>query len=317
MKTETFLSNVRKDVPLSRYTTFGIGGNAKYFWETEKKEELIEGIKGAKNLGVPFFILGNGSNILVSDKGYDGLIIRISGGEIRLEGDTIICGSGVLLSSVVAFCLKKRLSGLEWAAGIPGMVGGAVRGNAGGFGSSMSEITSVVEVFNSRTGRIRKMKNKDCNFGYRESIFKSNSDLVITEVQMDMKKARKAAIEDEIKRCLDYRRKRQPRGLSAGSVFKNYHIKNKTEKEKLFQKFPEMAKVASKGTIPAGFLIEKCGLKGKILGKVMISRVHSNFIINLGKGKAADVKKLTLLTKNSVKEKFGISLEEEIELVGF
>ena len=252
----------RKNVPLKNYTTFKIGGPAKYFFEAKRKEELIEAIKLAKKLELPFFILGGGSNLLVSDKGFDGLVIKF----------------GQPLSSYVS-------KGLEWAVGIPGTVQGAVWSNAGAFEKSMKDVVKEVEVFDTKTEKIKNFKSKDCKFGYRDSIFKKNKNLIILSVKIKSKKSNRK----KIKQYLDYRKKTQPLNFpSAGSIFKN----------------------------PRGFfaadLIERCGLRGKRIGKVKISEKHANFIVNLGNGKAKDVKKLIKLGKQKVKSKFGIVLKEEI-----
>ena len=252
----------RKNVPLKNYTTFKIGGPAKYFFEAKRKEELIEAIKLAKKLELPFFILGGGSNLLVSDKGFDGLVIKF----------------GQPLSSYVS-------KGLEWAVGIPGTVQGAVWSNAGAFEKSMKDVVKEVEVFDTKTEKIKNFKSKDCKFGYRDSIFKKNKNLIILSVKIKSKKSNRK----KIKQYLDYRKKTQPLNLpSAGSIFKNPPAKS------------------------AGELIEKCGLKGKRIGNVKISEKHANFIVNLGNGKAKDVKKLIKIIKNKVKNKFGVTLKEEI-----
>ena len=252
----------RKNVPLKNYTTFKIGGPAKYFFVAKRKEELIEAIKLAKKLELPFFILGGGSNLLVSDKGFDGLVIKF----------------GQPLSSYVS-------KGLEWAVGIPGTVQGAVWSNAGAFEKSMKDVVKEVEVFDTKTEKIKNFKSKDCKFGYRDSIFKKNKNLIILSVKIKSKKSNRK----KIKQYLDYRKKTQPLNFpSAGSIFKN----------------------------PRGFfaadLIERCGLRGKRIGKVKISEKHANFIVNLGNGKAKDVKKLIKIIKNKVKNKFGVTLKEEI-----
>jgi len=252
----------RKNVPLKNYTTFKIGGPAKYFFEAKRKEELIEAIKLAKKLELPFFILGGGSNLLVSDKGFDGLVIKF----------------GQPLSSYVS-------KGLEWAVGIPGTVQGAVYSNAGAFKKSMKDVVKEVEVFDTKTEKIKNFKSKDCKFGYRDSIFKKNKNLIILSIKIKSKKSNRK----KIKQYLDYRKKTQPLNLpSAGSIFKNPPAKS------------------------AGELIEKCGLKGKRIGNVKISEKHANFIVNLGNGKAKDVKKLIKIIKNKVKNKFGVTLKEEI-----
>ncbi len=260
---EKLLPGIKKNVSLKNYTTFRIGGPAKYFFVAKNKTELIEAIKTAKKLKLPFFILGGGSNVLVSDRGFKGLVIKF----------------GQPLSSYVS-------KGLEWAVGIPGTIQGAVCGNAGAFKKSMKDVVASVEVFDTKTEKIEIFKNKGCKFNYRESIFRKKKNLIILSVKIKPKKNNTK----KIKQYLDYRKETQPLSFpSAGSVFKN-----------------------PRG-FSAGDLIERCGLKGKKVGNVKISEIHSNFIVNLGQGTAKDVMRLIKIIKNKVKKKFGVVLEEEIQ----
>ena len=292
------LPGIKRNVSLKSYTTFKIGGPAKYFFEAKGKEDLIEAILVAKSKKLPFFILGGGSNILVSDKGYKGLIIKIKNQKSKIKNTNqkskiIETESDALLSQIVALALKNSLTGLEWAIGIPGTVGGAIYGNAGAFKKSMKDITKTVTVLEikNQKSNIKNLRNKDCKFCYRNSIFKQKKNLIILSATLQLKKGNKLKIEKRIKEYLNYRKETQPLNLpSAGSIFKN-----------------------PKG-FSAGELIEGCGLKGKRIGNVKISEKHANFIVNLGGGKAKDVKKLINLAKKKIKEKFGITLEEEIEL---
>ncbi|MDO8601103.1 MAG: UDP-N-acetylmuramate dehydrogenase [bacterium] len=273
MLIKKLLPSIRENVSLASYTSFKIGGPARYFFLAKNKDDLLKAVMAAKELNLPFFILGGGSNLLVSDKGYKGLVIK----------------TGESLSSYV-------LKGLEWAAGIPGTIQGAVYGNAGAFGKSMKDAVESVEVFDLKTGGIKVFKNRDCKFAYRTSIFKKNKNLIIVSVKIvDEAKVSSPRITGaRIKEYLNYKKDTQPLNFpSAGSVFKN----------------------------PAGFsageLIEKCGLKGKKIGQAAISEKHANFIVNLGKGKAKDVVGLIKLIKAKVKNKFKINLEEEIQFLGF
>ena len=294
---------LQKNISLKKYTTFRIGGKAKYFFKAETKEDLIEAINLAKKKKLPFFILGGGSNILVADEGYNGLVIKLqitnskSQTDSKLQIPKIYAEAGTPLASVVSKATKKSLTGLEWAAGIPGTAGGAIYGNAGAFGSSMKDIVktiTVLEYGQSSEAEPRKIivKNKDCEFGYRDSAFKHKKNLIILSAILQLKKGKRKEIEKKIKENLNYRKERQPLNFpSAGSVFKN--PKN----------------------FSAGELIDKCGLKGKKVGNVKISEKHANFIVNLGGGKAKDVMKLIKIIKNKVKKKFAVTLEEEIQFL--
>ena len=199
--------------------------------------------------------------------------------------------------------MEKNLSGLEWAAGIPGTVGGAVWGNAGAFGKSMKDIVQAVEVLDSQNFKIKKFKNKDCKFDYRESIFKKKKNLIILSANLVLEKGKKEKIKKQIKNNLQYKREFQPLSFpSAGSVFKN-HPPIRISK-----------KILAGKSFSAGELIEKCNLKGKTIGRAKISEKHANFIVNLGKARSKDVMKLINLTKKKVKKKFSVNLKEEIKI---
>lgn len=265
MRIEKELPGVQKNVSLKNFTTFRIGEKAKYFFEARKKEDLIKAIAAAKKIKLPFFILGGGSNLLVSDNGFDGLVVKF----------------GQLLSDYVS-------RGLDWAAGIPGTLQGAVYGNAGAFGKSMEDAVESVEVFDTDSGKVEIFKNRSCRFGYRRSIFQKKRNLIILSVKIKSAKSNPK----KIKEYLDYRRRHHPKLPSAGSVFKKV------------------------GATPAAILIDRAGLTGKRIGDAQISEKHSNFIVNLGDAKAEDVIELINLTKKIVKKQFKIKLEEEIQYLG-
>lgn len=298
MEIEKFLPGVKKNVSLKNFTTFKIGGKAKYFFTAKTKEDLIKAVVAAKKFKLPFFILGGGSNLLVSDEGYNGLVIKIQNAKVKMQKQNSKCKInvevGCSLTKLVSDSFEKNLTGLEWLAGIPGTIGGAIYGNAGAFEKSMGDIVKKVEVLDCRDLKIKKIKNKDCQFSYRNSIFKKNKNLIILFAQLCLKKGKKKEIGERMKKYLQYKKETQPLNYpSAGSVFKN------------------------PADFSAGELIQKCGLKGKRAGKAEISKKHANFIVNLGGAKAKDVKKLINLVKESVKKKFKINLEEEIQFLGF
>jgi len=321
------LFGVQKNIPLKKYTTFKIGGPAKYFFVAKNKADLIKAIKVAKNLNpspfpkgdrvkLPFFILGGGSNLLVSDKGFNGLLIKTLNTKYKILNTKIMAEAGMMLSHLVDVTANTGLTGLEWAVGIPGTVGGAISGNAGAFGKSIADIIKEVEVFDTQTEKIKIFKKEDFKFGYRNSIFKENPHLIILSATLQLKRGRhppatrKKKIKNKIRKNLEQRKKTQPLNFpSAGSVFKNpvaFSAGELGEEDK-----------SSSSRLAAARLIEECGLKGKRVGNVKISEKHANFIVNLGQGKAEDVIKLIKLIKKEVKKKFGIELEEEICYLGF
>jgi len=330
-----FLPGVQKNILLKNYTTFKIGGKAKYFFTAKTKEDLIKAVVMAKKLKLPFFILGRGSNLLVSDEGYKGLIIKFQNQKSKTEfpfmetkvkkrtkpsspiqNTKIYAEAGAPLSQLLNEATKNNLTGLEWIAGIPGTVGGAARGNAGAYGSSLADNIQEVEVYDVKNRKIKIFKKKDCRFAYRDSIFKKNKNLIITFLTLKLKKGKKKEIQKKIKEYLNYKKEKQPLNYpSAGSVFKNFtqypeHIKRYVlggAGPKELERFKKI------GAIPAAWLIDKSGLKGKKIGEAQISKIHANFIVNRNKAKAKDVKKLINLMKKKVKQKFGLVLKEEIE----
>jgi UDP-N-acetylmuramate dehydrogenase len=321
------LKNLKFNEPLKKWTTFKIGGPARYFFIAENKKNLIKTIKTAQKLKIPYFILGGGSNILVSDKGFNGLVIKIQNSKFKIQNSRIIAEAGVLLGELVAAATAAGLAGLEWAVGIPGTVGGAIVGNTG-WSSNNKNIASVIEsVEVLEIGpklRIKNYRLKDCQFAYRNSIFRRNKNLIIISAVLKLKRGDKGEIKAKILENLKEREKKIPKGFSAGCIFKNvkYSIAGRSGRVstlgvKSLRFYPEWENFKRNKMIPAGWLVEKCGLKGKKLGGAKISEKHANFIINQGKARAKDVLKLIKIIKNKVIKKFGAKLEEEIELVGF
>jgi len=257
---------IQKNIPLAEYTTFKIGGPARYFFVAKTNQDLIKAVEFAQEKKLPFFILGGGSNLLISDKGFAGLVIAINNEHLTVNNNVIIAEAGVKLAELIKVSLENNLTGLEWAIGIPGTVGGAVKVNAACFNGEMK-------------GLVKKTKKID--------------DIIIF-VELELKKGSQEKSKEIIKEVIRKRKETQPIGqFCAGCVFKN-----------------------PAGQF-AGQLIEECGLKGKQIGRAMISQKHANFIINLGNAQAKDVKKLIQLIKKSVNKNFKINLEEEIEYLGF
>lgn len=284
---------ISRNISLADLTTFRIGGKAKYFIAAQNKEDFLEAIKFSEKKKLPFFILGGGSNLLVSDKGFSGLVIKMENARCEVGSKKVFVETGVMLADLVKASIKRNLSGLEWAAGIPGTAGGAIRGNAGAYGGAMSDCVIGAQVI-SKNSKVLNFNLSQCRFRYRESVFKSRSDLVVWSASLRL---RQGDYRQSKKLCHNYlvqRKKKCPLAYpSAGCVFKN---------PKPF--------VAAK-------LIEECGLKGKRVGQAKISEKHANFIINLGGAKAKDVVSLIDLIKDQVGKKFNVGLEEEIQYLGF
>jgi UDP-N-acetylmuramate dehydrogenase len=284
---------LKENVSLSKYTSFKIGGNAKYLTEAKDKKDIIEAVKFAKENKINFYILGAGNNVLAQDEGYNGLIIAIRNSKFEINNFEITAEAGALLKDLVASAAKSSLSGLEWAEGIPASVGGAVFGNAQAFDSNMAKTVKEVEALDLKDLKIKKFSNEQCHFSEKSSIFKTNKNLIILSVVLELKKGDRKEIEKIAKEHLERRKQRHPLNFpSAGSVFVN-----------------------QPGREPSSYLIEKAGLKGSKVGSAQISEKHAGFIINVGGAKAEDVLKLIKIIKKEVKNKFNISLEEEIQII--
>ncbi|MEA1937006.1 MAG: UDP-N-acetylmuramate dehydrogenase [Patescibacteria group bacterium] len=311
---------IQKNISLSKYTSFKIGGTAKYFCVVENGNEIKEALKFAEKNKLNVFILGGGSNLLISDQGFNGLVIKIHNSQFTIHNSNIICGSGLSLVKLISESIKNNLTGLEWAAGIPGTVGGAVANNAGANGMSMSDIVKEAEILEIGNWKleIRKLRNKECGFSYRNSVFKKEKKYIILSVVLKLENGSREESKKIILKYLKSRSDKQPLEYpSAGSIFKNPAIDD-DHLAKLIKKYPELKDISKNNTIPAGWLIGQIDeLRNKKIGGTMISEKHCNFIVNFDNAKAEEMIILISLIKQKVRMYFGIQLKEEIEYVGF
>lgn len=332
--------DIKKDVILAPFTTFRIGGVAKFLVEVKNEEEIEEAVQYAIENNLNYFILGGGSNILVSDNGFNGLVIKIHDTKYIIHDTAIECGAGLPLSEAVKNASDNSLSGLEWAAGILGTIGGAVRGNAGAFGGSISDTVEKIKVLavdvnsdeknklpnfqfpisnfqsnpNDQNSKIILLAKEQCGFGYRDSIFKKYKNLVILSVTLGLTAGNKEVIQKQISDNIANRIIKQPKGFSAGSFFTNPVVHD----PKLLKTFQdEIGQAARNNMLPAGWLIEMVGLRGFSVGGSKVSDQHGNFVLNTGSAKAEDVLMLASIIKQRVRDELGVQLTEEIQLVGF
>ncbi|OHA76760.1 MAG: UDP-N-acetylenolpyruvoylglucosamine reductase [Candidatus Wildermuthbacteria bacterium RIFCSPLOWO2_12_FULL_40_9] len=311
-KIENLLPETQRSVLLKKHTTFRVGGFAEYFFIAKNSDDLVRAVIAARELKIPFFILGDGSNLLVSDSGFQGLVIKARNNQYKIEHQKICADSGVAVSVLVKESVKRGLSGLEWAGGLPGTLGGAIRGNAGAFGGEIKD--SVVEVeFLDNQNKVRKFSNKNCAFSYRSSIFKKKS-FIILSVIIKFQKGDRNKLSKVAKSHIIYRRTKHPLNYpNAGSIFKNCDFKKAPKAIK--KRFLSVVKKDPFPIIPTALVILEAGLSGKRVGNAQISKKHSNYIVNLGGAKASDVKKLIKIVKDTVKNKFNLVLEEEIQII--
>lgn len=279
--------------PMSAHTTFKIGGAADILITVGNLSELQTVISACKDCGMPYMILGNGSNLLVSDQGIEGAVIALDGDfkEISVESETVTAGAGAKLSRLCTVAMEHSLSGLEFAYGIPGTVGGAMYMNAGAYGGEMKDVALSVTAM-SPDGSVREVPAAEMALGYRTSVFKTNGDIILF-AKYNLHTGVKSAIKAQMEDIMGRRKSKQPLEYpSAGSVFKR----------------PEGAF--------AGTLIEQCGLKGKTVGGAQVSEKHAGFIINVGGATCDDVMELVKVVQDTVKAETGYILEREIIRTG-
>lgn len=285
--------NIRMQEPMSAHTTFRVGGPAECFIEIESIQQLQQVQKYLYQVQYPFAIIGNGSNLLVSDRGYEGVVLKISGkmSTITVEGNVIRALSGASMAQVASAALKAGLTGLEFASGIPGTIGGGVVMNAGAYGGELSQVVTEVQVLN-KDGELWTLDNNTMEFGYRKSTIR-RQPFIVTEVVLQLAHGEPDAIRAKMDELAVKRREKQPLEFpSAGSTFKR----------------PE-------GYF-AGELIMKAGLRGFQMGGARVADKHCGFIVNVGNALAADITDVIWEVQRRVKERFGVELEPEIVFLG-
>ncbi|MDY6866611.1 MAG: UDP-N-acetylmuramate dehydrogenase [Chloroflexota bacterium] len=293
---ELFGSKLQENVSMANYTTARVGGKVPALISIHTLNDMIKAAQALWQLSVPFQILGSGSNILVSDEGLDRVILHNRAHNLTIDSKsdspTITAESGAILGTVARQSALRGLSGMEWAAPVPGTVGGAVYGNAGAHGGDMRHSLKMAKILHAKEG-IQDWPVEKLAYQYRSSILKREQmPVVILSAIFNVVKSSREEAWEKIKTFQTHRKETQPPGASMGSMFKN-----------------------PSGDF-AGRLIEAAGLKGRRIGRAMISPIHANFILNLGDASAQDIWKLMKIAQDTVKEKFGIILEPEIELVG-
>jgi len=277
--------------PLAPYTSMKVGGPADYYLEPEDKEDVVSVVRYLEENRFPHMMVGRGSNLIISDEGYRGAAINLEAGlsDVSLQEGVVVAEGGARLTKLVDFCAQNGLSGLEWAAGIPGTVGGAVVMNAGAHGGEIKESFISAEIY--REGVVSSVSNKEAGFSYRQSGFVR---VIVLSARFSLSPGSKEEILKRKSELIAKRNATQPLNLpNSGSMFKN-----------------------PPGTFAAR-LIEQAGLKGKRIGNVQVSEKHANFMVNLGDARAGDVLRLIELVRRTVHQNTGIQLELEVKLIGF
>jgi len=321
-------------VLLAGLTSYRIGGPSRFFFDARNVGELKDAVRDATAEHLGLFIIGGGTNVLASDAGFDGLVLRPSLRSIEVRGNEVRVGAGVPMAELVAAATEKSLSGLEWAGGLPGTVGGAVRGNAGCFGGETKDAVTSVRSLNIETLVEETRNNAECRFSYRSSIFKETNGSsahstvaqggehgrttgsgcggeIVTEVTFELRPGDRGKIRAAVEEKIDYRKTRHPMEYpNAGSVFKNVPLERVPAA--IRQGFSVVVKTDPFPVVPAAYLIAEAGCVGMQVGGAMVSPKHPNFIVNVSAARAADVLALIERVKRAVREKFCIGLEEEV-----
>jgi UDP-N-acetylmuramate dehydrogenase len=320
----------KENVPLSKFSHYKIGGPARFFFEAKNEKEVAWAIAEAKKRKLPVFILAGGTNLLLSDKGFDGLVLRPAITTLKMKKDGVLkVGAGVLMRELLDFTAPRSLSGLEWAGGLPGTIGGAIRGNAGCFGGETKDNIVSIRSFDTKTMKFVERSAKACAFKYRDSVFKKKHGAeIILSATLKLAKGDKKAIARSIKEKIEYRKKNHPLEYpNIGSTFKNVPLhtihkkgapaynKALAARELVFRGSRFSIKTDPFPVISAAKLISESGLRGVSAGGAMISPKHPNFIVNVLNASSCDAKSLIILAKAEVYKKFGIPLEEEIQVV--
>jgi UDP-N-acetylmuramate dehydrogenase len=301
---------VSAGVPLARYTRFGIGGEADIFAETASAEAFVAALDVARTSGLPTVVIGGGTNLIVSDRGFRGIVLRYRGDHLDASGRSVVAGAGAVLEDLVDFAIARGLQGLETLAGIPGSVGAAVYGNAGAYGHSISERVAGVRFYDGR--EIRFAGPQECGFEYRGSEFKRNKAWVIFSVELLLDPGDSGALRQTADEILRIRNEKFPATMKcAGSIFKNLMVKDLPAE--VAAGIPATA--VREGKVAAAWFLEQAGARGLVRGDIHVAPYHANLIYNAGAGTAADLSALIADLKARVRTRFAIELEEEVQYV--
>lgn len=308
------LPSLQENVLLGSYTSLRIGGPADFLYEAKSSDDIVKAIDAAEEAKLDFVVLGGGTNVLVSDNGFRGLVIIAHNTKREIKGEKIFAEAGAPLGVLVSETARAGLAGLEWAAGLPGTLGGAIFGNAGTFGKAIGDILENVTILKEVQGskfKVQKLTKEECQFGYRDSLFKRTGD-VILGATLKFQKGDAKTLQDEVRKNILYRTEHHPPYQSAGCIFKNCEMRHyhkvslaDVDAQKWFER------------IPTGWLVDQAGLRGTKIGNMLISPKHGNFFMNLGGAKAEDAVILISLVKSAIHKKFGVLLEEEVRYIGF
>jgi UDP-N-acetylmuramate dehydrogenase len=305
-------AQVLQDVPLSGYTRFGIGGPARLLFDTASESAFVEALKVMTESREPRVVIGGGTNLVVADKGFDGVVLRYTGNKIERSGTLLNAQAGAILQDVVDTSIAHGLKGMQTMTGIPGYLGGAVYGNAGAYGRSVHEMAERVRF--TVHGEVKEFDNAGCEFRYRDSIFKSHKDWIILSSDLRLTDGDAQQLAQEAAEIRAIRDAKYPPTMKcAGSIFKNLIVAELPA--------PVQALIPPKhireGKVASAWFLEQTDVKGLRKGDIQVATYHANLIYNDGQGTAADLVWVINELKRRVQEKFGFLIEEEVQYIGF
>ena len=312
-----FGSKFKEQEILAKHVNFRIGGPARYFVEAVSSQDIVDAVALAKQFNQPWFVLGGGSNTLVADAGFNGLVIKAANRQMKIDSPRVIAEAGVISAAVARASATAGLRGFEWAISLPGTMGGAVRGNAGCFGGEMKDNVESVRVLHD--GVVRTLLPAELSFAYRNSVFKhEGNDDVVLDVTLLLKPGDAAEAMSALEKNLAGRKASQPLGSSsAGCMFKNFEFSTDADIAKLAALHPIPPDMLARRRLAAGWIIDQLGLKGTRIGDAMVSETHGNFLVNIGAATADQIIQLISLIKTKVRDEAGIELHEEVQYLGF
>jgi UDP-N-acetylmuramate dehydrogenase len=303
---------IERDAPLATYTRFGLGGPASVLIDASCESAFLAAWHAVHESGVPLEVIGGGSNLVVSDTGFNGVVLRYTASSMEAFGQTVVASAGAVLQDLVDFSIDQGLGGLHTMTGIPGWVGGAIYGNAGAYGRSIDLSVSRVRFFDGCC--VREFGNEQCRFRYRDSTFKDNRGWVVLRVELILIPGDASELRTRAEEILSIRNAKYPPDMKcAGSIFKNL----------LFAQLPESVqpqvdpKMIREGKVPSAWFLDQVGARGIRNGGIHVADYHANLIYNAGGGTAREVREIVDDLKARVRARFGFDIEEEVQYVGF
>lgn len=302
--------------PIAQFSTMKVGGVADVIVTAKTEEQLCAVVQRAHDLGIAYYVVGGLSNTVFSDEPFHGVLIlsQLEKFEIHENGG-VVMGAGVTTAVAASKISNAGLKGFEWAAGVPGKIGGAIVGNAGALGGEMKDSCVRARVYDVAAREIRELSAAECRFTYRESRFKNEPTLIILDATFYFERGDVALSRELITKALTHRNTTQPKGVvSCGCMFKNYEVpENMIASLRALHVKEEFLE---KRVIPAGYLIQECGLKGFTIGSAQVSEIHGNFLVNLGGANVSQLRELVDFVKEKVRAQYGVELHEEVRYIG-